>query len=271
MHHSLLHEETQRHVAELEQRVTELTADLAVAKERAEEADRLKSAFLATMSHELRTPLNSIIGFTGVVLKGLPGPLNDEQRKQLGMVRNSARHLLALINDVLDISKIEAGLLEIVRETFDMRATITKVVGLVAPMAKKKGLKLLADVSPDVGTAFGDRHRVEQVLVNLLNNAVKFTEEGSVNVRCETICGRVVTRVEDTGIGIKPEHMERLFEPFLQLDIGLDRQREGTGLGLAICKKLTDLLDGDIAVESRWGAGSTFAFTIPEQQASQGM
>ena len=158
------------------------TAELAVAKERAESADRLKSAFLATMSHELRTPLNSIIGFTGIMLQGLAGPLNAEQTKQLGMVQSSARHLLALINDVLDISKIEAGQLEIRAEQFDLRSSLEKVAALVKPLAEKKGLALRVVLSPDVGQAVSDRLRVEQVLLNLLNNAVKFTERGEVTL-----------------------------------------------------------------------------------------
>jgi PAS domain S-box-containing protein len=264
LHHALLHEEVRRHAAALEERVADRTADLAVAKDRAEEADRLKSAFLATMSHELRTPLNSIIGFTGILAQGLPGPLNDEQSKQLGMVRNSATHLLDLINDVLDISKIEAGQLEIVREPFDMREAITRVVNVVAPMAEDKGLGLRVDVGATVGTVSSDQRRVEQVLINLLNNAVKFTQKGEVCVRCEATCGQVVTRVVDTGIGIKPEHLARLFEPFQQLDVGLNRQHEGTGLGLSICKRLAEALGGETAVESTWGVGSTFIFTIPE-------
>ncbi len=278
--------------ARLEQRVVERTAELSIARDRAEAADRLKSAFLATMSHELRTPLNSIIGFTGIILQGLPGPLNGEQHKQLEMVRGSARHLLALINDVLDISKIEAGQLEVVREPFDLRASIGKVVGIIEPLAGMKGLALHAELAPDVGRASSDQRRVEQVLLNLLNNAVKFTERGEVNFRVwreESPTGAngpgredgkdrgnagggasssssgflLHFEVRDTGIGIKPGDLDTLFKPFRQIDAGLTRQHEGTGLGLAICRRLAELMGGEIRVASEWGKGSVFTFILP--------
>jgi signal transduction histidine kinase len=255
--------ELRKHRQHLEKLVKERTAELVVAKERAEAADRLKSAFLASMSHELRTPLNSIIGFTGIVLQGLAGPLNDEQTKQLGMVRDSARHLLDLINDVLDISKIEAGQLEVTFESFDMREAVEKAVRTVTPLADKKGVALVAEVAPDVGRIVSDRRRVEQVLINLVNNAVKFTEEGEVRIECQVSDGWLVTRVVDAGIGIKPEDVGRLFKAFQQVDTGLARVKEGTGLGLSICKKLLEMLGGEIWVESEWGVGSTFTFTLP--------
>ena len=256
-------EELHRLNAELEQKVAERTADLAAAKDRAESADRLKSAFLATMSHELRTPLNSIIGFTGIMLQGLPGPLNEEQTKQLGMVQGSARHLLELINDVLDLSKIEAGQLQIEAEPFDVRTAVDKVTQLVAPMAEKKQLALTSEVSSDVGEITGDRRRFEQILINLLNNAVKFSEEGYVRVECGVDGDELLTRVSDTGIGIKPEDLDKLFNPFQQVDIGLTRNHEGSGLGLSICKKLLGMMGGSISVDSEWGVGSTFTFRLP--------
>lgn len=248
---------------ELEQRVAERTEELAAAMIKAQEADRLKSAFLATMSHELRTPLNSIIGFTSVILQGLAGPLNDEQTKQLTMTRDSARHLLALINDVLDISKIEAGQLEIVKRPFDMRQAVESALRVVQPFAQKKELQLETSIGSDVGIINSDRRRVEQILINLINNAIKFTERGEVSIACQLRNGWLETSVHDTGIGIKPEDTDRLFKPFQQIDTGLARGHEGTGLGLAICKRLVAAMGGEIAVESQWGVGSTFKFTLP--------
>jgi len=247
----------------LERRVAERTAELAVARDRAEEADRLKSAFLATMSHELRTPLNSIIGFTGILLQGLAGPLNEEQGKQLRMIQGSGRHLLALISDVLDISKIEAGQVEIRCEPLNVLEVVQRVSQSVAPLAEKRELRLVTRVAPDVGTLTSDRRRVEQILLNLLGNAVKFTERGEVSLSCGLEQGRVVFSVRDTGIGIQPEDLGRLFKPFHQIDSGLTRQHEGTGLGLAICKRLAERLGGAIHVESCWGQGSTFTVTLP--------
>ena len=237
---------------------------LKAAKERAETADRVKSIFLATMSHELRTPLNSIIGFTGIILQGLPGPLTEEQKKQMHMVQDSARHLLSLINDVLDISKIEAGQLDVVSETFDMVESLKKVMHVVVPLAEGKGLKLITKVAPEVGLVTSDKRRVEQILINLVNNAVKFTEEGEVSVECQAINGNwIEMEVRDTGIGIKAEDVDKLFEPFQQVDIGIARKHEGTGLGLSICKRLTEKLRGEISLTSEWGKGSTFVVKLP--------
>jgi PAS domain S-box-containing protein len=255
--------------ANLEERVFLRTTELAVAKEHAELADRLKSAFLATMSHELRTPLNSIIGFTGIILQGLAGPLNQEQRKQLEMVRNSARHLLALINDVLDISKIVAGQIEIAPAPVDLPEAIAKVMSLVAPLAEKRGLQLIAQLAPEVAQITSDRRRVEQILLNLLSNAIKFTDHGGVTLAAARVAAGIRIAVSDTGAGIKSEDLNKLFQPFRQLDTGLSRQHEGTGLGLAICKRLVERLGGTISVTSEWGAGSTFQFVLPVELESE--
>lgn len=266
-----IEEELRETQTNLERRVAHRTAELAVAKDRAEAADRLKSAFLATMSHELRTPLNSIIGFTGILLQGLAGPLNPEQHKQLEMVQGSGRHLLALINDVLDISKIEAGQLEVASEGFDLRASITKMVGIVSPLAEKKNLALRMELAPEIRTIKSDRRRIEQVLLNLLNNAIKFTERGEVVLQAERIPEKdssspstVLISIIDTGIGIKSEDLHKLFQPFRQVSNGLSRNHEGTGLGLAICRRLLDLMGGEIRVESEWGKGSRFYVTLPQ-------
>lgn len=241
-------------------------AELVAAKEQAEESDRLKSTFLATMSHELRTPLNSIIGFTGIVIQGLAGPLTDEQDKQLHMVQGSARHLLALINDILDISKIEAGQLEIQPVPFEMHEAVRKVAGVIAPLAEQRGLGLEIDVASGIGIVVSDRRRVEQILINLTNNAVKFTDAGTVRIECEVVQDQVVTRIVDTGIGIEPGELTTLFEPFQQIETGLNRTHEGTGLGLSICTKLAGALGGRIHVESKLGTGSTFTFSFPSGQ-----
>lgn len=263
----------------LELEVQNRTAELKTALERAEAADRIKSAFLATMSHELRTPLNSIIGFTGIILQGLAGPLNPEQTKQLSMVRGSARHLLELINDVLDISKIEAGQLEVRAEPFDLRSSVERVVASVKPLADKKELPVTITLPTELGQMVNDRRRVEQVLINLLNNAIKFTDRGSVSLAIEhtvypsagsatPAIPALKFTVKDTGIGIKETDLALLFQPFRQIDTGLSRLHEGTGLGLAICRRLTVLMGGDISAKSEWQKGSEFTVILPLNKES---
>ncbi len=249
--------------AELEARVAARTRQLQAAKDAAEAADRLKSTFLATMSHELRTPLNSIIGFTGIISMGMAGPLTDEQSRQLGMVTRSARHLLALINDLLDLSKIEAGQLQLVVEPFDLPALVERAVAALRPQATQKGLSLELELGPGLGEVTSDPRRVEQVLLNLLSNAVKFTERGGVRVVAAADGPRVEVEVVDTGPGIAPEAQGLLFRPFSQLDAGLERRHEGTGLGLSICKRLVEALGGEVRVRSAPGQGSAFGFSLP--------
>ncbi len=262
--------------AGLEERVEQRTRELRTALQRAESADRLKSAFLATMSHELRTPLNSIIGFTGILLQKLAGPLNEEQARQMEMVRGSARHLLALINDVLDISKIEAGQLEVAAESFALAPVLDRLMATMQPQADKKGLALVLMVDRTPAEMNTDRRRTEQILLNLLSNAVKFTDRGQVTLRVGTEeawqrspndvpVAAVRFVVQDTGIGIADRDLPALFQPFRQVDSGLARQHEGTGLGLSICRKLTELLGGDITVASTPGIGSSFTVILPLQ------
>lgn len=259
--------------ASLEHRVRERTRELAVAKDRAESADRLKSAFLATMSHELRTPLNSIIGFTGILVQRLAGPLNDEQAKQLEMVQASARHLLALINDVLDISKIEADQFEILADAFNLRSMVERVMGSVKPLADKKGLALRLELILSIDEMVSDRRRVEQVLLNLLSNAVKFTQHGQVTLSVESLPESesftlppqkyIRFRVTDSGIGILPDDLASLFQPFRQINTELVHQHKGTGMGLAISRKLAHRLGGEVYGESQYGIGSVFTFIVP--------
>ncbi|MCX6272239.1 MAG: ATP-binding protein [Bacteroidetes bacterium] len=247
----------------LEELVKMRTAELEREKENAQSADKLKSAFLATMSHELRTPLNSIIGFTGILMQEHPGPLNSEQKKQLGMAQQSARHLLSLINDILDISKIEAGQLQMNIHTFNLPDLINKVSETMNPFAEKKNLRLITSINTDIQDITSDKLRIQQILLNLVNNAIKFTESGSVSIECSDSDQSFTVRIIDTGIGIEEKQMDNLFKPFSQIDTGLSRKHEGSGLGLSICKKLLELLNGSIEVESESGKGSTFTVKFP--------
>lgn len=241
--------------------------ELKVAVAKAESADKLKSAFLATMSHELRTPLNSIIGFTGILLQKLVGPLSLEQEKQLKMVQSSALHLLNLINDVLDISKIEADQVTIAIEQFEITQVFSQCIEKIQPMAITKGLRLKKNIEHEPLIVVSDKRRVEQILINLLNNAVKFTESGEVVLKSKLDGETIQISVKDSGIGIAKEDVQTLFMPFKQIDTGLTRKYEGTGLGLSICKRLVELLGGRIWVESELGKGSEFIFTLPLQRS----
>jgi PAS domain S-box-containing protein len=257
--------EIRRLNADLEARA----AELAAANERLTELDRLKSEFLATMSHELRTPLNSIIGFTGIVAAGMAGPLTDEQAKQLGMVRGSATHLLTLINDLLDLSRIEAGRIELERRVYDLKAVVAEVEASCRPALGAKGLAFRTELPEGPLALTGDRKRCFQVLLNLASNAVKFTERGEVRVSAAEEGARVRITVADTGIGIRPEHLGMLFEAFRQVDGSARRVYEGTGLGLYLCRKLLGLMGGEIGVESVFGQGSRFSFTLPRDAPAE--
>ena len=249
----------------LEEKVATRTRDLAEANERLQELDRLKSEFLAMMSHELRTPLNSIIGFTGILRQGLAGPLNEEQLKQLGMVHFSARHLLGLINDLLDLSRIESGKMEVVAETFPLEDVVREVVESLTPSAQQKGLSLTSQIEPAQVPLRSDRKKVFQILLNLANNAVKFTEKGGVRIVVAAAQQTVTIEVIDTGIGIRPESIGGLFQAFRQVDGSARRVYEGTGLGLYLCRKLADMLQGSSRAESEFGAGSRFTVVLPRE------
>lgn len=263
-----LHEQLRQHAQQLERRVTERTAELEAAKVRAESADRAKSAFLATMSHELRTPLNAIIGFTEVLLNQAAGPLNDEQGKQLAIVQTSSRHLLSLISDVLDLAKVDAGRLSLARESFDLREILEHARRAFEVEAGRRGLRFALDLRAPRAPVVGDRLRVEQVLNNLLSNALKFTSQGTVGLALEAGDGGFTVTVSDTGVGIRKEDFGKLFRPFGQIDTGSPGASEGTGLGLSIAKRLIEAMGGRISVESEWGAGSRFRFTLPAEPAA---
>ena len=227
------------------------------------EMDTLKSQFLANMSHELRTPLNSIIGFSRVMLKGIDGPVTDLQRTDLTSIYNNGQHLLGLINDVLDISRIEAGKIELVFEPVDLRSIIDGVMSTAVGLVKDKPVQLIQKVSDDLPIVRADSTRIRQVLLNLMSNAAKFTEKGSITVRTWADNEHVTITVADTGIGVPEEYREKIFEEFQQVDGSATRSVGGSGLGLAICRRFVELHSGHIWMESEVGVGSAFTFTIP--------
>jgi signal transduction histidine kinase len=222
----------------------------------------MKSMFIASTSHELRTPLNAIIGFSSLVLAGLSGELNPEQKMQIGIVHSSAKHLLALISDVIDLSKIEAGKIDVNISQFDLREIVDEVVTTLDSSIKEKRLNVRVEVENIPMRT--DRMRLFQCLLNIIGNAVKYTENGSIKVSAKKRDNNVDISITDTGIGIKTEDIPRLFEPFVRLESPLTLKTSGTGLGLYLTKKLAkDFLRGDIDVKSEPGKGSTFILKIP--------
>ncbi len=242
--------------------VTAAKKDLEAANARLKELDRLKSLFIASMSHELRTPLNSIIGFTGILLQGLAGPLNEEQRKQLSMVKSSSNHLLELITDIIDLSKIEAGRIDMHMSVFDLMPLVRNVASSFQPVAARKNVSLVVE-GPDILEIRSDKQRIRQVLINLTGNAVKFTERGEVRLTITEKMGTAAVTVRDTGCGIRTEDMDKLFQFFSQITSADMPKYEGTGLGLYISKKLMRLLGGDITATSEVNRGSEFTMNMP--------
>ncbi len=238
-------------------------AELQRTAEQLKEMDRIKTQFLANMSHELRTPLNSIIGFSRVILKGIDGPLTEKQKTDLTSIHNNGQHLLGLINDVLDISRIEAGKMELIFEPVDLRHIIRGVMSTAIALVKDKPIELKEEMDPDLPTIRGDGTRVRQVVLNLLANAAKFTEEGQITLRAHADEEYVTISVSDTGMGISAEDQATLFEEFRQVDASPTRRAGGAGLGLSISRHLVEMHGGRIWVESEPGVGSTFSFTLP--------
>ncbi len=252
----------------LEQKVIERTEALERMNRELEKANELKGRFIANMSHELRTPLNSIIGFSEILLEETFGKLNDDQLRYVRNIQSSGKHLLELINNVLDLSKIDSGRYELQYETFFVEEIINEVVETMKPMAEEKSIEMVINIEPEIDTLTADRVKVKQILYNLLSNAIKFTPEGgsvSISAGHDRINNEEAIRfaVKDTGVGIPPDDLDRIFDEFEQIDTSLSRQYGGVGLGLTLTKRLVELHGGTISVESTLGKGSTFYFTLP--------
>ena len=259
----------------LEDRVQEATAELVSQNERLrrqaialEQASAAKSQFLANMSHEFRTPLNAILGYTTLLLQGVGGELSAAQRRNLERVDTNGRHLLEVITDILDITRIEAGRMPLNVTEFEVPEVVQEALAELAPLIQRSGLELGTHFAKRLPTVHGDRQKLKQIVVNLVSNAIKFTPSGSIRVSVgyQASGGGLLTlSVADTGIGIAPENQEKIFEDFQQVDASPTRPYGGTGLGLSICRRLAEMLGGKISLESQPGQGSTFTLSFPRR------
>ena len=228
--------------------------------------DRLKSEFLTSMSHELRTPLNSIIGFADVLLQGIDGELNDIAMNDIQLIHNSGKHLLALINDILDLAKIESGKMELVRDAVDIKEVTNAVLATSGSLVKDKPVQIIVNVPEMLPPVYADKLRLNQILLNLVSNAAKFTHEGTITIRAAIDNNKpdtMIISVVDTGIGIPANKLNTIFERFRQADSGTTRKYGGTGLGLPICRQLVEMHGGTLNLRSEEGRGSEFYFSMP--------
>lgn len=256
--------------ADLERRVASRTKDLLSANQKLLEMDQIKSMFIASMSHELRTPLNSIIGFTGIMLQGMSGEITDEQAKQLGIVKKSASHLLTLINDVIDVSKIESGVVSITNHNFDLIELIKDVIQILSKACLDKQLTIRSNL-PESFSCFSDKRRIKQILINLLDNAIKFSNEGEIIISLTQRESFFTVTFSDTGIGISDDDANKLFLPFSKLNPtqANNPRGKGTGLGLYLSQRLANKLGGQITMTSEPNKGSNFSLTLPIGGASK--
>jgi len=267
-----LYEQLKQASDELERRIQAATADIAQQNEllrrqaiELEQASALKSQFLANMSHEFRTPLNAMLGYTSMLLQGVAGPVGGGVKRQLGRIESNGRHLLTIINEILDISRIEAGRMPLQLSRVAIPELIAEVKAELEPIILRSKLTVTIDVPPRMQPIRSDRQKVKQIVLNLLSNAIKFTHHGTICIlaRVNAAEKTILISVKDTGIGIAASDLDRIFEDFRQLDNSPTRAYGGTGLGLSICRRLALMLDGEVSVRSEVGKGSTFTLTLP--------
>lgn len=269
--------ELSRYISELAELNRDLETKVEARTIELQQANKLKSEFLANVTHETRTPLNSILTLCDMLLRELPGRLNDDQQKQLTMIRNNGQRLLELIDGIIELSQLETGAVKLQLKPIRLGALVSSIASAFEPLARNKGVKLSLELPPDLPPAYGDENRLKEIFAHLLNNAVKFTEKGHITVSCractgenaEARRGRLECTVSDTGIGIPPDQQQAIFDRFRQLDGAATRKFPGTGLGLALAKNLVEVMGGRIWLESAPGKGSTFTFTIPVFQGEE--